>query len=63
MEVQPGWLDALVATSDAYPGAGAIGSRMTFTDGTLHEAGQIVWRDGWPFAGTPSESLQAAPVT
>ena len=46
VEVQPGWLDALVATADAHPGAGAIGSRMTFTDGTLHEAGQIVWRDG-----------------
>lgn len=46
VEVQPGWLDALVATADARPDASAVGSRMTFTDGTLHEAGQIVWRDG-----------------
>lgn len=24
---------------------------------------KIVWRDGWPFVGTPSEDSQAAPVT
>lgn len=46
VEVQRGWLEALVRTAEAHPEAGAIGSRMTFTDGTLHEAGQIVWRDG-----------------
>lgn len=59
VEVQPGWLDALVSTADAHPGAGAVGSRMTFTDGTLHEAGQIVWRDGSTTAvgrGLPGET-------
>lgn len=24
---------------------------------------RIQWRDGWPFIGTPSESIQAAPIT
>ena len=24
---------------------------------------KIVWRDGWPFVGTPSEDAQAAPIT
>jgi arabinan endo-1,5-alpha-L-arabinosidase len=24
---------------------------------------KIIWRDGWPFVGTPSEESQAAPVT
>ena len=24
---------------------------------------KIVWRDGWPFVGTPSEGIQSAPVT
>jgi GT2 family glycosyltransferase len=46
VEVQPGWLDALVATADAHPDAGAIGCRTIYTDGTLHEAGSIVWADG-----------------
>ena len=46
VEVLPGWLDALVATADAHPDAGAVGSRMLYTDGTLHEAGSVVWADG-----------------
>ncbi|MGH2721963.1 MAG: glycosyltransferase family 2 protein [Actinomycetota bacterium] len=46
VEVLPGWLDALVATADAHPDAGAVGSRMLYTDGTLHEAGSLVWADG-----------------
>ena len=24
---------------------------------------RIIWKDGWPFVGTPSDDLQAAPVT
>ncbi|MGH2689146.1 MAG: glycosyltransferase family 2 protein, partial [Actinomycetota bacterium] len=46
VEVLPGWLDALVATADAHPDAAAVGSRMLYTDGTLHEAGSVVWADG-----------------
>ena len=45
-EVLPGWLDALVATADAFPDAAAVGSMILFPDGTIQEAGCIVWRDG-----------------
>jgi GT2 family glycosyltransferase len=45
-EVEPGWLEALVRTADALPGAGAVGGAMLTPDGKLAEAGSIVWRDG-----------------
>jgi len=45
-EVEPGWLEALVRTADAIPGAGAVGSAMLTPEGKLAEAGSIVWRDG-----------------
>ncbi|MGV3551289.1 glycosyltransferase [Rhizobium sp.] len=44
--VNDGWLDALSQTLDADPGIGIAGSRLLFGDGTLQEAGGIVWRDG-----------------
>ncbi len=45
-EPQPGWLDALVETADAHPEAGAVGSRILHPDGSLQEAGSLLWRDG-----------------
>lgn len=45
-EVQEGWLDALVETADAHPGAGAVGSRIVSHDGLLLEAGGLIWREG-----------------
>ena len=59
-EVDAGWLDALVATADAHPEAGAVGSRIVSHDGLLLEAGGLLWREGvashvgrgWP-ASTP----------
>ena len=45
-EVQPGWLESLVATADANADAGAVGSRILHSDQTLQEAGSLVWRDG-----------------
>ncbi len=45
-EVEPGWLDALVDTALAQPNAGAVGSRILFLDGSLQEAGGIIWSDG-----------------
>jgi GT2 family glycosyltransferase len=47
----PHWLDELVASLRADPSIGLIGSKLLNTDGTLQEAGGIVWRDGsaWNF--------------
>lgn len=49
--VCPGWLDELVATFDSLPNVGLAGSRLLFADGSLQEAGGIIWRDGsaWNF--------------
>lgn len=44
-EVRPGWLEALVATADARPMAGAVGSRFLFPDGSVQEAGSVIWSD------------------
>ncbi|OYW07350.1 MAG: hypothetical protein B7Z59_11925, partial [Acidiphilium sp. 37-67-22] len=47
--VREGWLDALVDTFEQVPGVGIAGSRLLAEDGTLQEAGGIIWRlgDGW----------------
>jgi len=49
--VTDGWLDALVGTFRAHPDAGIVGARLVFADGTLQEAGGMVFRDatGWNF--------------
>lgn len=44
--VQPGWLEALVATVEQDPRIGAVGARLHYPDGRLQEVGGIVWRDG-----------------
>jgi O-antigen biosynthesis protein len=44
--MRPGWLDALVDTFESDQQIGAAGSRLLNADGTLQEAGGIVWRDG-----------------
>jgi GT2 family glycosyltransferase len=46
VEVQPGWLDALVTAFDTVPDTGVVGSRVLFPDGVLQEAGCVVWSDG-----------------
>lgn len=47
--VRDGWLDELVQTFEQVPNIGIAGSKLLFEDGTLQEAGGIVWRlgDGW----------------
>src|SRR6478735_12459408 len=45
-EVQPGWLDALVATFAQFPGTGLAGSMLVYPDGRLQEAGGLVFADG-----------------
>lgn len=45
-EVQPGWLQALLGTFDSFADAGLVGAKLLYADGTLQEAGGIVWQDG-----------------
>lgn len=48
-EVLPGWLDALVSTLKTDDTIGAVGSKLIYPNGTLQEAGSIIWSDasGW----------------
>jgi len=45
-EIEPGWLEALVAAAEAHPEAGAVGGKVLHPDGSLQNAGMILWRDG-----------------
>jgi len=45
-EVTTGWLDRLTETFMDFGDAGAVGARLVYPDGTLQEAGGIVWQDG-----------------
>jgi GT2 family glycosyltransferase/glycosyltransferase involved in cell wall biosynthesis len=49
--VQPGWLDPLVQTLDRDERIGIAGARLLFPDGTVQDAGGIVWRlgDAWNY--------------
>ena len=55
----PGWLDELIATFDRDSSVGYVGSKLLNADGTLQEAGGIVWRDGsgWNFGRGSNASL------
>lgn len=44
--VQSGWLDALLETFQSHPRAGLVGAKLLYPDGTLQEAGGILYRDG-----------------
>jgi GT2 family glycosyltransferase len=49
--VTAGWLDELVRCADADETIGAVGSMLVYGDGTLQEAGGIIWNDvsGWNY--------------
>jgi GT2 family glycosyltransferase/SAM-dependent methyltransferase len=50
-ELTPGAIDALVDLLDSRPDAGMAGSKLLYPDGTLQEAGGILWTDasGWNY--------------
>ncbi|MGH9089818.1 MAG: glycosyltransferase, partial [Acidimicrobiales bacterium] len=45
-EVEPGWLDALVAAAEPDPRVGVVGAKLVYPDGRLQEAGGVIWEDG-----------------
>ncbi len=44
--VRPGSLDALIDTFAAHKNVGLVGAKLLNADGSVQEAGGIVWRDG-----------------
>jgi GT2 family glycosyltransferase/glycosyltransferase involved in cell wall biosynthesis len=47
--VTPQWVATLVETMQRDPRCGAVGAKLVRPDGTLQEAGSIIWRDGTAF--------------
>ncbi len=45
-ELTDGWLDALIGTFDNVPDCGLVGAKLIYPDGSLQEAGGIVFADG-----------------
>jgi GT2 family glycosyltransferase/SAM-dependent methyltransferase len=45
-EVTRGWLSAMVACAESAEDVGVVTPKFVYPDGTLNEAGGIIWRDG-----------------
>jgi GT2 family glycosyltransferase/glycosyltransferase involved in cell wall biosynthesis len=45
-EVLPGWLRSLEETVQDNPATGAVGSLLLYPDGSIQEAGAIIWNNG-----------------
>lgn len=48
-EVTSGWIDELLWTFDHFLGVGMAGAKLLYPNGTLQEAGGIVWNTGNPW--------------
>lgn len=44
--VKPGWLSELIRTFESDAHIGVVGAKLLYPDGSLQEAGGIIWRDG-----------------
>ncbi|QSR86373.1 glycosyltransferase [Candidatus Methylacidiphilum infernorum] len=44
--LSPQSIDHLLRTIESYPGCGAVGCKLVRPDGSLQEAGSIIWADG-----------------
>nr|WP_051155946.1 rhamnan synthesis F family protein [Leucothrix mucor] len=44
-QVQPGWLSSLIDTFETHPNAAVVGSKLLYPDGSLQEAGGVVWQN------------------
>ncbi|MCA1607451.1 MAG: glycosyltransferase family 2 protein, partial [Acidobacteria bacterium] len=58
-KVLPGWLDYLVETIEANPANGAVGSMFLYPDGSIQEAGAVIWQNGeaqhYGWGGSPDD--------
>jgi GT2 family glycosyltransferase len=45
-EPLPGFLNSLITCADSESDVGIVGSKLIYADGSLQEAGSIVWKDG-----------------
>jgi GT2 family glycosyltransferase len=49
VEVTSGWLDELLAAFDRFENVGLAGSKLLYPDGSLQDAGGIIWGTGNPW--------------
>ncbi len=57
--VGPGWLEALLRPARQDPKAGIVGCKLLNADGTIQEAGGIIFRNGWGYCFGRGEDAAA----